>query len=111
MRISKIRKALSVFLKVSSLIALYFSIFCLSLLIDTFVFMRLWEWFVVPFDVRQVAFREALGLLILINFLTYHFYGFKKEDNGMSLLIDSLTFLFARPIIIFSLAAAVRFLL
>lgn len=105
------RKRFLILLKFIFLAFAYFAIFAAVVFVDTFILLQLWEWFVVPLGVEPIDFKESLGLIILVHFLTYHFYNFKKEDNGLVLLTDSLSYLLIRPLVVFLLACFAHFCL
>lgn len=47
-------------------------------IINGFVVMKLWGWFVVPtFEIHQLRLVEVIGLLFIVNFIII---GYKKTD-------------------------------
>lgn len=56
-----------------------FFIFALatSILLGGYVFMQLWEWFIVyAFDVKSIGYMQSIGVVFFWNYLTL-----KKEEN------------------------------
>jgi len=96
-------------LKLLGLALLYFLSFVICLAVEGVILVHLWAWFLVPMGIISIDFKQALGLLILVNFLTYHFYGFKREEYGLALLADALIFLLVRPLMILLIGAGIYY--
>ena len=67
-----------------------------SLFLEGIVLYYLWEWFVVPLGMPQLKFWHALGLGLLVHYLTYHYYDFKKNDEAG--IYEPFCYLFIRPV-------------
>src|SRR5947207_15556339 len=48
---------------------------------NAFVGMYLWQWFVVPFDIKPLTMAHAWGLSILISLWTHQHYTCKCKDT------------------------------
>lgn len=66
-----------------------------SIALEGIVLFYLWMWFVVPLGVPAIGFLNALGLGLIVSFLTYHYYDFKKNDEAG--IYEPLCYLFVRP--------------
>jgi hypothetical protein len=75
--------------------------------IEGVVLSYLWEWFVVPLGLKPVSILHAIGLCVLLDFVTYHYYDYKKsEEVG---LVTALTYILIRPIIAIIVGAALHY--
>lgn len=45
----------------------------LSTLLNGFVFQTLWGWFIVPFGITPLGLAHAIGVALVIRFLTYQY--------------------------------------
>lgn len=52
-------------------LALLVAIACVPL--SGWVITKLWEWYVVPFEIPQITIAHAVGLDLLISYLTMHY--------------------------------------
>ncbi len=67
----------------------------------------LWEWFVVPVGLQPVSVLHAIGICIIIDFITYHYYDYKKsEEVGWAV---SVLYIIIRPVVAMSVGALVHF--
>lgn len=66
-----------------------------SLALEGTVLYYLWGWFVVPLGAPSISFWHALGLGLVVSFLTYHYYDFKKNDEAG--IYEPLCYLLVRP--------------
>ncbi len=67
-----------------------------SMVLEGVVLYYLWLWFVVPLGAPAIGLLHALGLGMIIHFLTYHFYDFKKNDEAG--IWEPLCHLLVRPV-------------
>lgn len=52
-------------------------------LLNGFVLMKLWQWFLVPLGLPVIGLAHCIGIAIIINFLTMHYQKSPKEsDDG-----------------------------
>jgi hypothetical protein len=50
-----------------------------GILLNGFVFVKLWEWFITPvFHVDGITIAQSVGIALIFNFLTYNY---DKADN------------------------------
>ena len=68
-----------------------------QMLINGFVFTKLWQWFIVPLGAEPIPFVLAIGLGLTIALLT-HQYIPKSEDNDwwrpfMSMYVEPFVYL------------------
>lgn len=83
------------------------SLFVLACLLEGLALVNLWEWYVVPLGCQQISFFHAIGLSLLVNLLTYHFYDFQKNDKPS--VIQPLMFLLVRPLVVLSVGWLLHF--
>jgi hypothetical protein len=72
-----------------------------SVILDGWVLTRLWYWFVVPLGVRPLGVAQAIGLAVIVRWLT----GYEtptKKDTGELILTLSL-----RPLIVLGIGALI----
>lgn len=72
----------------------------LSIFIQGFVLRSLWQWFAVPFGLPAISIFHALGLILLVDYLTHHYYDYKKTDEAG--MITAISYLVFRPIIVYT---------
>lgn len=81
-------------------IGMFFSfsfLFIIACVLEGFVLSNLWDWFIVPLGVRPISILHAIGICVLLDFITYHYYDYRKsEEIG---IISSLTYIIIRPLI------------
>ncbi len=98
--------------KALQLLSLFWSfvlLFVIASVLEGVVFYFLWEWFVVSLGVKSISLLHAIGICILLDFVTYHYYDYKKsEEVGLS---ASLAYILIRPVIAMVVGAAVHFLM
>lgn len=64
---------------------------CLGGLINGFVLLKLWGWFVVPtFGVKPLTLTQALGISLLIGFLTFHELPNREKERSLNDLMGSI---------------------
>ena len=74
--------ALKIFLVGISTLALFLGLIILMSLINGFVLMTLWEWFVTPtIGWRTINTVEGIGLGLLFSFITYHYKPSIEDDE------------------------------
>lgn len=53
-----------------------------SSIYEGYVLSMLWRWFVVPtFGVSQLPIVPAIGIVLMMGYLTHQIYDFKKEEK------------------------------
>ena len=70
----------------------------ISLLTEGIVLYQMWFWFIIPLGLPKINLAHAFGLVIFSNFLTYHYYSFKKNDKSNA--VESLMYIFVRPLFV-----------
>ncbi len=59
-----------------------------------FVLSYLWEWFIVPFGLFELSIAHAIGISLIVSFLTYELPNAgEKEDKSMARFGASLLML------------------
>ena len=100
----------NLFSKFLELLGLFWSfvlLFVIASGLEGFVLSYLWEWFVVPLGLQPVSILHAVGLCVLLDFVTYHYYDYKKsEEVGLA---TSLSYILIRPIVAMVIGAAVHY--
>lgn len=82
-------------------------LFIVASVLEGVVLSYLWEWFVVPLGLRPVSFLHAIGICILLDFVTYHYYDYKKsEEVGLA---TSLSYILIRPVVAIIVGAMIHF--
>ena len=95
------------FLKLLGLFWSFILLFAIASSLEGLVLAYLWEWFVVPLGLRPVSILHAIGICVLLDFITYHYYDYKKsEEVGLA---NSLSYILIRPIIAMAVGAAVHY--
>jgi len=64
-------------------------LFTAAALLRGWVLSLLWDWFLVPLGVPSVGFWHAVGLCLVVTFLTYHYYNFQRSKPN---LIEALVY-------------------
>jgi len=49
---------------------------------SAFVFLRLWQWFIVPLGMRDITYWHSLGLVIVVQFLLLSAYSRNDDKRG-----------------------------
>ena len=81
----------------------------ISSVTEGIVLSYLWDWFVVPLGLQPVPFFHAIGLCVLLDFITYNYYDCKKsEDIGLSI---SIIFVLMRPVVAILVGAIVYYMM
>jgi hypothetical protein len=70
----------------------------ISCVLQGFVFTYLWKWFMIPFGMKSISLVHAIGLIILLDFGTYHYYDAKSEDNRLTKMLKALKFVVLKPL-------------
>jgi hypothetical protein len=84
-------------------------LFIIASVLEGVVLSYLWEWFVVPLGLKPVSLLHAIGICILLDFITYHYYDYKKsEEVGLA---ASMSYILIRPAVVMVVGAAVHFLM
>jgi hypothetical protein len=98
---------MSKFLRLLGLFWSFILLFVIASSLEGLVLSYLWEWFVVPLGLKPVSILHAIGICILLDFVTYHYYDYKKsEEVGLS---NSLCYILIRPVVEMAVGAAVHF--
>jgi len=69
----------------------------ISFLLEGFVLLCLWAWYLVPLGVPQINLFHAIGLAITVSLLTYHYYDFQKSEKAG--IIQPINYLIVRPLV------------
>ena len=95
------------FLKLLGLFWSFVLLFVIASSLEGLVLSFLWEWFVVPLGLRPVSVLHAIGICVLLDFITYHYYDYKKsEEIGLA---GSLSYILIRPVVAMAVGALVHF--
>jgi hypothetical protein len=95
------------FLKLLGLFWSFIFLFAVASSLEGLVLSYLWEWFVVPLGLRPVSILHAIGICVLLDFITYHYYDYKRsEEVGLA---ASLSYILIRPIVTMIVGAAVHY--
>lgn len=98
---------LNKFLKLLGLFWSFVLLFIIASCLEGLVLSYLWEWFVVSLGLRSVSIIHAIGICVLLDFITYHYYDYKKsEEVGLA---ASLSYILIRPIVAMTVGAAVHY--
>ena len=63
-----------------------------------FILMKLVQWFLLPLGVPELTLAHYIGISIIVNFATRHYYKEPKEaDESVS---KSISFLYLNPLIV-----------
>jgi len=96
----------SKFLKFFGLFWSFVLLFMMASGLEGFVLAYLWEWFVVPLGLKSVSILHAIGICVLLDFVTYHYYDYKRsEDVGLA---SSLAYVLIRPAVAMLVGAVIR---
>jgi hypothetical protein len=67
-------------------------------ILDGFVIWYLWDWFVVKaLKMPEINIWQAMGLSMIVSYLTYHYYPHKREEQAD--IIAPFCHAFVRPVI------------
>lgn len=95
------------FIKLLGLFWSFILLFAIASSLEGLVLSYLWEWFVVPLGLRPVSILHAIGICVLLDFITYHYYDYKKsEEVGLA---NSLSYILIRPVVAMTVGALVHF--
>ncbi len=103
----RVRKVSEAFLTVIGLAFAFVGLLVFASFVEGFTFCCLWRWFVVPLGLPEISTVHSVGLSLIISFLTYHHYNFKKDDEVGAL--DTLGHLLVRPITTLALGWLLHF--
>jgi hypothetical protein len=70
-------------------------LFLLSVTLEGLVFSYLWLWFVTPFGVKAISILHAFGICVMIDFVSYRYYDYVRNDVGLA---TSINYLLIRPL-------------
>ncbi len=85
----------------------YVTLLAVVSIIEGVVLSYLWEWFVVPLGLKPITILHAIGVCVLLDFVTYHYYDYKKsEEVGLA---TALAYILVRPAIAIIVGAAIHF--
>lgn len=95
--------------KCFNIIALLWSfilLFVIASCLEGLVLSYLWDWFVVPLGPRPVTIIHAVGICVLLDFVTFTYQDYKKsEEVGLA---TSLSYIIIRPIVAFIVGGLVH---
>lgn len=95
------------FLKFLGLFWSFVFLFIVASCVEGLVLSYLWEWFVVPLGLRPVTILHAIGICVLLDFITYHYYDYKRsEEVGLA---ASFSYILIRPAVAIAVGAAVHY--
>lgn len=78
-----------------------FGVAIIGMLINGWTLTILWEWFIVPFGLPQLSLVQAVGIAMVVGYLTYHYQEEPKDKaEPMERVGRSLGFTVARPIFV-----------
>ncbi len=83
--------------KILRVCSYYLVLFVIGVLLEGFVLMNLWQWFIVRLGVPAIGFFHAVGVALLCGFIAYQFYDFKKNEEVN--LVEPVMYLFVRPLL------------
>ena len=99
-----------IFEKMFQIIGMFFSflfLFIIACILEGFTLSNLWEWFVVPLGLRPINVLHAIGICVLLDFITYHYYDYRKsEEIGV---VSSLTYIIIRPLIAMIVGVSIKY--
>jgi uncharacterized membrane protein YesL len=87
------------FLKAAGIFWSFLFLFLISAAIEGFVFSYLWLWFVTPLGVPEISLIHAIGMCALFDFISYHYYDYKKSEEVP--LATSISYILIRPLVVF----------
>ncbi len=94
-------------LKLLGLFWSFVLLFVIASCLEGLVLSFLWEWFVVPLGMKPVSILHAVGLCVLLDFITYHYYDYRRsEEVGLA---TSLSYVLIRPAVAIMVGAAIHF--
>lgn len=65
----------------------------ISMLLNAYTIICLWTWFIVPtFELKSLNMIQALGLALIIGYLTYQPNDVFKEQKGSERFISMITY-------------------
>jgi hypothetical protein len=79
-----------------------------AILLNAFVFTRLWEWFITPLGVITIGMAHAYGIVLLVHFLT-HQHGLAKENKGNDALAQATLNMFLIPLFAWGFGAIAHY--
>lgn len=82
-------------------------LFLIASILEGFVLSYLWEWFVVPLGLRSISILHAIGICVLLDFITYHYYDYKRSAEVGFMI--SIIYILIRPVVTMIVGAFVRF--
>lgn len=69
-------------------------IMIISSIVNGFVILKLWTWFIVPiFEIQPLRLIEAIGLMFLVNYLMIKQYKKTEKEEFWEKFISNLVFL------------------
>ena len=72
----------------------------------------LWDWFVVPlFDVVRLSIPQAIGLAMIVSFLTYRSGATEKVQGKNWALLSAMLIAFLHPVLVVAIAWVVTWFL
>tara|TARA_R110000850_G_scaffold32558_1_gene89716 strand:- start:118 stop:417 length:300 start_codon:yes stop_codon:yes gene_type:complete len=67
----------------------------ISPIVNGYVFTKLWMWFIVPtFNIHPIRLIEAVGILLLVNFIKAKKDKAAKQESFWSDFIENVIFMF-----------------
>lgn len=85
----------------------YIILLVVASVIEGLVLSYLWEWFVVPLGLKPISLLHAIGICVILDFVTYHYYDYKhSEEVGLA---TALGYILIRPAIAIIVGYAIHF--
>jgi len=77
-------------------------LYAVSALINAFVLIKLWNWFVIPtFELAALSYPVAIGISLLVTFLTYQYHEKpEKTENENKQIKHLFAVIFLRPVMV-----------
>lgn len=83
------------FIRLAAIAWSYVVLLLAATVIEALVFMFLWNCFVVTLGCPAIGVLQAVGLTILLDFLTFRYQDYKKDENAG--VLDAFKYIFIRP--------------
>lgn len=78
-------------------------------IMDGWVLATLWRWFIMPlFEVPALTLLEAIGLCLIVGYLTVNFTQAKDERESTEKVADALTRSFVYPLVVLGVSYVVH---
>lgn len=85
---------------------LFVSLFLISAAIEGLVLSYLWLWFITPLGVKAVSIIHAIGICVVYDFISYHYYDYTR---GEVKFVTSVNYILTRPVMAFVTGFILKF--